>query len=160
MSYDTPVAPRLFDLLARSWSLPGPVGAVCFSRDGAMAAFCGGGALAVAPTADPERPDARMRIAADTARRTIQPRKNPVRPAAMVADVHGPAAPFGARSFVVGDAAGALRSVTRRGQTTPLGASLRGPVTAMAWSADGAHLAIGDALGAASLVSFPSGLFK
>lgn len=35
-----------------------------------------------------------------------------------------------------------------------------GPVTALAWSSDGRHLAIGDALGMVALATFPSQLFK
>jgi len=35
-----------------------------------------------------------------------------------------------------------------------------GPVTALAWSADGRHLAIGDALGGAAIVTFPNEIFK
>ncbi|WP_395447871.1 hypothetical protein ACHMW7_23620 [Aminobacter sp. UC22_36] len=34
------------------------------------------------------------------------------------------------------------------------------PVTAMAWSADGSHLALGDASGTAALVTFPHQMFK
>ena len=35
-----------------------------------------------------------------------------------------------------------------------------GPVTALVWSADGRHLAAGDALGSAAIVTFPDQLFK
>lgn len=35
-----------------------------------------------------------------------------------------------------------------------------GPVTALKWSADGRHLAIGDALGSAAIVTFPDEIFK
>jgi WD40 repeat protein len=35
-----------------------------------------------------------------------------------------------------------------------------GPVTALEWSADGRHLAIGDALGSAAVVTFPEAIFK
>lgn len=35
-----------------------------------------------------------------------------------------------------------------------------GPVTALEWSADGRHLAIGDALGSVAIVTFPNEIFK
>jgi hypothetical protein len=35
-----------------------------------------------------------------------------------------------------------------------------GPVTALLWSADGRHLAVGDALGSAAVVTFPNEVFK
>jgi hypothetical protein len=38
--------------------------------------------------------------------------------------------------------------------------SAGGVVTALAWSADGAHLALGDASGTAAIVTFPHQMFK
>lgn len=131
MSYDAPVAPALFDILARRWSLTGPVSEACFNRDGGTVAFSGGGAVALAPVADPERPETRMRVAVDTARRTIQPRKNPVRPVTQVGGVAGPLAPFGRKSFIAGGA-DRLVSITPRGQTLAVGPLLASPATALA----------------------------
>jgi len=152
MSYDAPVAPALFDILARRWSLTGPVSEACFNRDGGTVAFSGGGAVALAPVADPERPETRMRVAVDTARRTIQPRKNPVRPVTQVGGVAGPLAPFGRKSFIAGGA-DRLVSITPRGQTLAVGPLLASPATALA--ADPASSAVA-ACGLAGGMDFPS----
>ncbi len=132
MSYDTPVAPTLFDLLARGWSLSGPVTALCFNAEASSIAFAGGGALGIAPIADPERPETRIRVAADTGRATILPRQSPVRPLARADRTQGPLASFGAKSFVTGGAKDPLVSVTPRGQVVPVSAGLSGAVTALA----------------------------
>jgi hypothetical protein len=150
MSYETPIAPTLFDLLGRSWSLDGPVEDVCFSRAGEAVAFGAGGALSIAALADPERPEARMRTAADDGRRTIAPRRNPPRPLARATGVSGPVAPYGGKSFVTGSAKGGLVSVTARGQVTPLAASFDGPLHALA--RDPASAAVAAASGAAVMV--------
>lgn len=150
MSYDAPVAPTLMDLLARRWALSGAVGAALFSRDGSVAAFSAPGTLALVPTADPERPESRIRIAADTARQTILPRAKPTRPAERAEGVTGPVAPFGARTFVTGSTKGGLVSVTARGQVTPLPLALDGPPEALA--ADPASSAVAVAAGGRVMV--------
>lgn len=147
MSYETPVAPSLLDLIGRTWTLPGGVTEACFNRDGSAVAFAGGGRLAIAALADPERPDARMRRAADTGRQTILPRKNPVRPAAEADGVAGPVAPWGAKSFLTGAARGGLVSVTPRAQVVPVAAPLDGPALAIARDPSSAAVAVGDASG-------------
>ncbi len=129
---DSPVAPSLFDLLARSWRLPGAVTAAVFNADGTAVAFAGGGTLALAPLADPERPETRIRRAADTGRQTILPRQSQVRPAPRVEAVAGPVVPFGARSFLTGRAGGGLVSVTPRGQAVPVTAPVTGVPAALA----------------------------
>ncbi len=147
MSYETEVAPSLLDLIGRSWTLPGGVTQACFNREGGAVAFAGGGRLAIATVADPERPEARMRRAADTGRQTILPRKNPVRPAAEAEGVTGPVAPWGAKSFLAGGAGGGLVSVTPRAQAVPVAAPLDGPALAIARDPSSAAVAVGDATG-------------
>ena len=147
MSYETPVAPSLLDLIGRSWTLPGGVTDASFNADGSAVAFAGGGRIGIAPVADPERPEARMRRAADTGRQTILPRKNPVRPLAEAGGVTGPVAPWGAKSFLTGGARGGLLSVTPRAQTVPVAAPLDGPPLALARDPSSAAVAVGDASG-------------
>lgn len=147
MSYESPVAPSLLDLIGRTWTLPGGVTEACFNRDGSSVAFAGGGRLAIAALADPERPEARLRRAADTGRQSILPRKNPVRPAAEAEGVTGPLAPWGAKSFIAGGARGGLVSVTPRGQVVPVAAPLDGPPLALARDPTSATVAVGDASG-------------
>lgn len=131
MSYDAPITPTLFDLIAREWILPGPIDALCFNQDISAIAFAGDFGLGIAPIADPERPETRIRVAADTGRATIQPRRSPVRPLVRVEKTTGPVVAFGAKSFVTGAARGGLVSVTPRGQDVPLATPLTA-VTALA----------------------------
>ncbi len=147
MSYETPVAPNLLDLIGRTWALPGAVTDACFNRDGSAVAFAGGGRLAIAAIADPERPEARLRRAADTGRQSILPRKNPVRPAAEADGVTGPVVPWGAKSFLTGSARGGLVSVTPRAQVVPVAAPLEGPLLALARDPSSAAVAAGDGAG-------------
>lgn len=150
MSYDTPTAPTLFDLLARGWTLPGPVEAAVFNAEGTTVAFAGPGELALVPVADPDDPATRIRMAADTGRQTISPRKTPVRPAIRVAGTCGPVVPWGGKSFLTGSAKGGLISVTPRGQAVPLALALDGTPAAMARDPRSAAVAL--AVGAALVV--------
>ncbi|TVQ53459.1 MAG: hypothetical protein EA355_13370 [Rhodobacteraceae bacterium] len=150
MSYQAPIAPTLFDLLGRSWTLDAPVAEVCFNRAGEAVAFRAGAGLAIAALADPERPETRIRIAADDGRRTIAPRRNPPRPLARADGLAGPVAAYGGKSFVTGSARGGLVSVTQRGQVTPLATPFDGPLDAIA--RDPASAAVAAASGARVLV--------
>jgi hypothetical protein len=132
MSYDAPIAPTLFDLLARSWTLGGPVAEAVFNRDASAVAFVSAAGLAVAPIADPERPEARLRVAADTGRATISPRNAPPRPLAEASGAKGPVAAWGEKSFIAAGAKGGLVTVTPRGQVVPLDVGLAGPLAAIA----------------------------
>ncbi len=132
MSYDTPTAPSLFDLLARVWSLPGPVEDMCFNREGSAVAYAGGGLLAVVPVDDPEGPEKRIRVAADSGQQSIMPREKPVRPATEVKGLRGALAPFRDRAFITGSEKGGLVSVTPRGQTVPLSVAFDGAPSALA----------------------------
>ena len=125
-------APSLFDLIGRSWKLPGTVGEAVFSHDGSTVAFAGGGTLAIARLADPERPETRMRVASDTGRRTILPRQKPVRPATEVRRTAGPLVAYGKGSFLAVGADGGLAYTSPGGQTVPLRVRPDAPVVALA----------------------------
>ena len=133
MSYETPVAPSLLDLIGRTWALPGAVTDACFNRDGSAVAFAGGERLAIATVADPERPEARMRRAADTGRQTDPAAQEPGT-AGRRGRRRGRAGrrPGGAKSFLTGGARGGLVSVTPRAQVVPVAAPLDGPALALA----------------------------
>lgn len=146
MSYDTAIAPSLFDLLARSWTLPGAVEQLCFNHDGTAVAFAADGRLAIVPIADPERPETRVRVSVDVGRSTILPRKSPIRPPVIVEGVTGTVSPYGGKSFVAGSPRGGLVSVTPRGQALPLAPAAGRSVTALA--RDPASAAIAFASGA------------
>ena len=67
-----------FDLLARSWRRPAAVADVCFSADGSTVAFTSvDGTVALAPVADREPPEARIRVSGDLGQTTIRPRQKP-----------------------------------------------------------------------------------
>lgn len=155
MSYDAPdeapVAPSLLDLIGRRWALDGAVSQAVFNRDGSTVAFAAEGGLGLAPVADPERAEARIRVSVEDGRHSIQPRRNPPRPVERAAGVRGPVAPFGARTFVSGRAAGGLASVTARGQVTPLSVPVDGPPTALAADPGSEAVAVAGAGGVAIL---------
>jgi hypothetical protein len=132
MSSETLAPPSLFDLMGRSWQLPGAVGEAVFSHDGSTVAFAGGGTLAIARLADPERPATRMRLAADSGRRTILPRQKPVRPATEVRRIAGPLVVYGKESFLGVAEDGGLVYVSPRGQAVPLRVRPGAPVAALA----------------------------
>ena len=71
-------ANSLFDLIARSWPMDAAVTQAVFNEEGGAVAFSDGKSLSLAPVADPERPETRVRVAADSGRQTISPRKSPV----------------------------------------------------------------------------------
>jgi hypothetical protein len=74
-------APTLFNLLARHWSLDAPITGLAFATDQRAVAFASAdGRLALAPVEDPDSPAHRYRVAADTGRATIAPRRKPPRP--------------------------------------------------------------------------------
>ncbi|MBX3566998.1 MAG: hypothetical protein KF914_03010 [Rhizobiaceae bacterium] len=102
----------LFDLLARRWQRPAAVRNVAFANDGAAVAYASDdGVVAVAPTADGEPPEARIRVSADVARTTIRPRQTPAPPLVVTASLGAGTVPlraFGASDFLVGSQTGAV----------------------------------------------------
>ncbi|MDQ0509904.1 WD40 repeat domain-containing protein [Ancylobacter amanitiformis] len=113
----------LVKLLARRWRLGEEVGDCRFDRAGGRLAFVlGDGTLALASMDDPESAQARWRVALDTGRASIAPRRRPVPPLMrLLADV-APlrVAPFGAEGFIVGGASGRLVRVAPDGTTAVL----------------------------------------
>lgn len=135
---DQTTLPRLslFDLLARCWTLKSPVARIVIDTGDTAAAFaCNDGRVALAPIADPEAPEQRLRMDLESGRTMIRPRE---RPAAnpIVTDSFGPGpvpiAAIGGAGFVIGDGEGALLRLTPRGQVVRLLKSGAAAVTALA----------------------------
>ncbi len=146
MPDDLKPAISLFELLARCWTMEGPVTQTVFNQETTAVAFGDGKALKIAPIADPERPESRVRFAADSGRQTIAPRSKPVRPAIEVRDVTGPIVAYGGRSFLTTRAStGRLLTVTPQGTDVSLKITLDTPAVAMA--RDPASMAVAVAAG-------------
>lgn len=76
-----PQALSLFDLIGREWTLDQPVKQALFNASGTALAFLrADGAVALAPVADAEDPEKRIRMELDTGRTTIRPREKPLAP--------------------------------------------------------------------------------
>lgn len=142
MLTDTREAPSILDLIARNWTVDGPVSDIVFSRSENSVAFVGQGRLSIAPLSDPERPETRIRTASDTGRQTILPREKPVRALTEVSGTTGPVVPLGEVSFLTGGRTGGVLSVTPRGQKTPHPALLHEPLGALACCRTSGRIAI------------------
>lgn len=130
---------RLFDLIARDWTLPSVATRVVFNNDATALAFdCADGGVRIAATADKASPNVRTRRAADTARLTILPRTEPVgalktadyaraRTSSVVA--HGPS------HFAFGTENGRVNTTTPGGTSNYLHHKPPGPVIAVAGTA-------------------------
>ena len=134
---DQPAPPphSLFELLARRWTRPAPVGAIAFNNDQSAAAFAAAdGSVAIMAMADPEPPAKRVRVSTETGRATIRPRDKPVRPAIAIGPVDDRLPPLTAYrkgSFAVAGHDGRVLAVTARGQIVPFGARLAQRVVAI-----------------------------
>ncbi|GAB0112630.1 WD40 repeat domain-containing protein [Acidisoma sp. C75] len=126
----------LFDALARSWCLPAAARSfACAADDTIVAIACADGALSLAPLADPEPPDARIRISADTGRATIQPRRASPPPLITTGPLSHSALSLIAHpdgGFVVGTDSGALFRIASDGTQHPFSEILDAPVIALA----------------------------
>lgn len=115
--------PSLFDLLCRRWDLSSPVIALAFTPNSGSVAFLDrDGRFWQTTTADPESPNHRMRVAGDTGRMTISPRRKPppeLQPFALE-DRITCFAPLQTDRFAVGCETGRLVSVTSTGRITAL----------------------------------------
>lgn len=123
----------LFGLLGRSWELEAAVVDVVFDNSqGAVAFPLADGSVAIARIKDAEAAAKRIRISAEDGRSSILPRSKPLPPIARLAvQDNTPAAitAYGKHGFVLGDASGALFSVTPGGERTPFaGSALDGPI--------------------------------
>ena len=136
MDQDTLAAPTLYDLLARVWQLPAGIDRVLFDAAGSAAAFVlADGRVAVAPAADPEDAETRIRVELDSGRSTIRPRQGAVAPlqnSEPFGDGPCPLAPLDARGFVAADGDGALHQITPRGQVVRLRRGDGGAAAALA----------------------------
>jgi hypothetical protein len=126
----------LFDALARSWRLPAVAEAFASAADGTMIAIArADGALSLAPLADPEPPDTRLRIGGDTGRATIQARRAPPPPLITTAALSRTAPCLMAHprgGFLAGSDTGALFHIAADGTQTSFGEALGAPVIALA----------------------------
>ncbi len=135
----------LFGLLGRSWQLDAPVADLAFDgSDGAVAFALADGSVAIARTKDAEPAAKRIRISAEDGRQSILPRSKPLPPPARFSVQEGtPVAlsDYGRHGFVVGDASGALSSVTIGGERTPFSKPLGAPIIALDHAGSTGHLA-------------------
>ena len=125
----------LFGLLGRSWQLDSPVVDLTFDNsDGAVAFALADGSVAIAKTKDTEPAAKRIRISAEDGRQSILPRTKPLPPIARISvQERTPVAltAYGKHGFVIGDASGALTSLTIGGERTPFSAPLDAPIIAL-----------------------------
>ncbi|GAB0117825.1 WD40 repeat domain-containing protein [Acidisoma sp. 7E03] len=138
----------LFDAIARSWQLPAVATAWSCSRDGRWVSFArADGAVALAPLADPEPAEARLRVSGDTGRATIQSRRAPP-PPLITTEPLGKGAPrllpHGQAGFLAGNEDGCLVHIAADGSHTPFGPRLDGPVAALSALARGFAAACGE----------------
>ena len=123
----------LFGLLGRSWELDAPVVDLTFDgSDGAVAFALADGSVAIAKLKDQEPASGRIRISAEDGRSSILPRSKPLPPITRLTVQDGtPVAltAYGKHGFVVGDASGALTSLTIGGERTPFSKPLPSAIT-------------------------------
>lgn len=125
----------LFDLLARTWELRSPVEAVQFNADGSALAFaCGDGSIAIAPTADTEPAESRIRVSADLGQMTIRPREKPPAPLVTTGALSAgtpPIAAFREQGFIAGTSDGKVIHITAKGEIGDAGIRLGGAIVAL-----------------------------
>ncbi|SMC94865.1 WD40 repeat domain-containing protein [Primorskyibacter flagellatus] len=133
-----PQAMTLFDLLARTWTLPGEVRDVIFNAAGSsLAVLLADGRLAFISVKDAEHPESRVRIEADTGRTSIRPRTKtlpaPVLSDAAIARADLTPCRLGDQGFAFSNAdTNALWRATARGQTLAVKGARNEAVTALA----------------------------
>jgi len=125
----------LFDLLARSWQRPSAITEARFSADGAAVAFASAdGAVALAPVADDEPPESRIRVSGDLGQTTIRPRAKPPAPlisTPQLAQGPAPLAACGQSDFLVGGGAGNVFLLRADGALDDTGLKLDGRIIAI-----------------------------
>ncbi|MGI9501802.1 MAG: WD40 repeat domain-containing protein [Geminicoccaceae bacterium] len=135
----------LFGLLGRSWELDAAIDDLAFDHgDGAVAFALADGSVAIARTKDQEPAAKRIRVSVEDGRSSILPRTKPLPPIAHFPVQGGkPVAltAYGKHGFVIGDAAGALTSLTPGGERTPFAKPLDGPITALTHAPETGDLA-------------------
>ncbi|CDX62860.1 conserved hypothetical protein [Mesorhizobium plurifarium] len=125
----------LFDLLARSWTLPSAVEALLFSIDSSVAAFaCANGTIALASLTDPEPPESRVRVSGDLGQTTIRPREKPPVPLIVTEHLRDGApliAASGQSGFLAGASDGRVVRVTATGEIDNTDIRLDGAIVAL-----------------------------
>ncbi|MDH3659572.1 MAG: WD40 repeat domain-containing protein, partial [Alphaproteobacteria bacterium] len=125
----------LFGLLGRSWDLDAPIVDLAFDNsDGAVAFALADGSVAIARTKDSEPAAKRIRISAEDGRSTVLPRTKALPPVVRFTVQDGtPVAltAYGKHGFVIGDASGALTSLTIGGERTPFSKPSNTPIIAL-----------------------------
>lgn len=143
----------LFELLGRHWQRPAGITAVRFSPDLSVVAFAASdGSIALAPVAEAEPPENRIRISSDLGQMRILPRSKPPAPLSSVGVQSGspaPLVPHVAASFLVGMDRGEVRRLSGQGELgdtlfTAAGAVTaldhRGTLAGLTAASDGRHL--------------------
>ncbi|MBP0582838.1 hypothetical protein J8I29_26160 [Labrys sp. LIt4] len=112
--------PTLFDLLGRCWQRPAPIAGVSFDRQGSSVAFAAlDGTLALAPVAEAEGPESRIRVSGDLGQMRILPRARPPAPLTAVSVQEGRAplvVAFRESGFLVGTDDGTVRRISAQGE--------------------------------------------
>lgn len=125
----------LFDLLARSWRRQAGITDICFSTDGAAAAFAAlDGTVAISSVADSEPPEARIRVSGDLGQTTIRPREKPPAPLISTPQLGSgrvPVVAFGQSDFLVGSGAGEVLLLRSNGVLDGPVMRLPGPAVAI-----------------------------
>ena len=124
-----------FDLLARSWRRPAAVADVCFSADGSTVAFTSvDGTVALAPVADREPPEARIRVSGDLGQTTIRPRQKPPVPliaTSALGDGDMPITSYLRSGFLVGRTTGQAVHLAADGEVRETPINIEGPIVAI-----------------------------
>ncbi|MDK1492875.1 hypothetical protein QN219_22905 [Sinorhizobium sp. 7-81] len=138
----------MFDLFARSWQRSAAVMDLRFNADGTAVAFAGAdGSLAIAPLADAESPEKRIRVSADFGQTTIRPRKASAPPLTETAPLAKGTPPLAAGPtdrFIVASGGEELLNIDASGEIENTGIRLGRPVTALDHQAADGITAISD----------------
>ncbi|SCB40196.1 WD40 repeat domain-containing protein [Rhizobium hainanense] len=149
----------MFDLFARSWQRPAAVVDLRFNTNDTAVAFAGAdGSLAIAPLADNESPEKRIRRSADFGQATIRPRKAPPPPLIETAALTQSMLPIAvgpSDRFVVANGDGELLSVDASGEIESGGIRLGRPVKGLDYHEEKRITALSD--GAALHLSHDGG---
>jgi hypothetical protein len=134
--------PTIFELLGRGWQRPAAIANVRFNADDTAVAFASAdGTIALAPVAEPEPPESRIRISSDLGQMRILPRSKPPLPLiATPAQGEGslPLVPYQKSDFLYGSTTGSVTPLTPQGEAGEVLFTLQGPVLALDHSRSGA----------------------
>ncbi len=127
---------QLFDLIAREWRLASPALGITFNANNTAVAFASAdGTVHLAPTADKDAPNSRVRRAVDTARLTIAPRDRPappLKPADFSEGRTSPVVAHGADGFAFAKATGRINALTPGGIAVHMAIKAPGPIALVA----------------------------